>query len=295
MILQDKKLETFIKSLKIKRYISGPRLNIQLKPEIENKSGFAVFLTEENSIIKIRIRKTDQSFQKEIFFYTSISKKHPCIKRYIPKLINYSNKNLQYLEIEYIKDYKTLGSIQEIKRINTDLLIKLIETINKFHFKITKNKIITDKTKKIPKSTEKRLMKYFNINPKAFKEKINRIFKKNKYRTFITGDRNPKQILVNYEKNQIKLIDFNFCGIGNPSLDYTYLLLTLLPKYKKYEKLYLETLKKKYKYDGSFWEVFSIDIAFRCIDNYHFWLIEKRNKKLAEYVKKLFYIYYSRI
>lgn len=292
MTCSNEKIKNFIKELEIKKYISGPISFSNLKPQKINKSGFMVFLTKNNSIIKILAEKTDQSLEAEIIFYTKIVPKEKKIKNLVPKLINHKSDFPQFIELEYLKGYKPLGTIQEIKKINKKLLKKLILTIHKFHFKLPKDIPLKEKEKFFPESTKNHLYKFFNIDPNLFENKLKQIFNSVKNKTFVTGDRNPSQIMINHKKKDIKLIDFNFCGIGSPALDFTYLLLTLLPNYETLENFYLDLLKKLYP-NTEFWKVFSIDIAFRCIDNYHFWLIEKRNQSLAEKIKKRFWYYYN--
>ena len=88
------------------------------------------------------------------------------------------------------------------------------------------------------------------------------------------------------------MIDFDRIGLGNPSLDYTFLFITLQNQPQLIKKL-LQFLKKEYRDDKDFWIRFWVDNLIRLVDEYVFWLNKDKNK--SQLLKNSFFAVYDKL
>lgn len=285
---------SLLKKFDIKKFLQGPKISNKLIPAKTSGSGFAVFLTKKPSILKILWDpKFSYRLQNELFVYQQFKQNN----RYLPKLLSFSTTLPKFLEIEYLTGFSPIGSLHKTIFITEKILNKTIQVISYFHTKVA-SKTLKElrnldfyQKKLFQKDSGIRLKKYFGISPEEFVKKlIKQKSSINNNLSFVLSDRNPGNILID-KNNQIKLIDFDRCGMGNPAGDYTFLFLTLVPKYNNLTKILLKLLKKNYQ-SILFWNYFYLDIAFRCIDEYHFW---KKNLSVSQKIKTLFLKFYSKI
>lgn len=301
-----KNLRNLLSSYEKILYLKGEPLPfLNLYPQQEGGSGFLVFLVEKKKKVSKKLivkilwnKKFEERFNNELFIYKKIPQIKPNLKKFLPCLVSVSLKDLKFFELEYLDNFKKLGEIHTVEKISTDLLKKILEVISLFHlskselsihFKNVSFAYYRDYSfyfnKLFHLDTAERINHYFG---EQFFQKIKKILEENKEKLtegefLILGDRNPSNVLI--KDNEIKLIDFDRAGFGNPALDFTFLFLDLI-EFPNLQKEVIEYLKEKYKNVKNFWFVFWFDVLFRSIDIFYFW--EKRNKKKAKLFKQFF-------
>lgn len=301
-----KDLKTLLSSYEKILYLKGKPLPfLNLFPKEEGGSGFLVFLVEKEEkhprklIVKILWEeKFKARFDNEIFIYKKIPKIKPQLRKFLPSLVNLSSKGLKFFEIEYLDDFDKLGETQEVEKISSQILKKILKTISLFH--LPKSALLSHFNdvslnlyrgypfyfnKLFRLDTAERISHYFG---ERFSQKMKKILEKSKEKLIggeflVLGDRNPSNVLI--KDNKIKLIDFDRVGFGNPALDFTFLFLVLI-EFPALQKELMEYLKERYQNIKNFWFVFWFDVLFRSADVFYFW--EKRNKKRAKLVKDFF-------
>ena len=291
---KNKALVNLLNQYKDLTYLRGVALPELGKPQGESQSGFLVFkgTRKENYqtvILKILWEEKFLSrFQSEAFAYKLLLSKKGT-KSYIPTLFNSSEKGINYLEIKFLERFRPIGKTHQITiKIKKNQLKNIFTAIHSLHL-LSQKKI--DKIppflkpsrtsrfylhKLINLDTGKRINKYFS---KELTTRIINFINNNKNRLnqnncLIWSDRNPSNILIN-KKGEIKLIDFDRIGRGNPSLDYSFLFI-ISQIQSQYSKELSQFLKKRYTNDKNFWVRFYIDSIIRLVDEYNFWL--KKNK-----------------
>lgn len=296
----EKKLKKILSRYSSFIYLNGPPGKVlEKEPKNTSLSGFYVFLVNDSGQEKILKILWNNKFysrlQNEKFVYQTIAKINN-LKDYLPRCYQFSTKD-NFFEIEFLKNYQNLGLVHQISNLpSINLLVKILETISYFH--INKKRLEIKKNILPARDYHFYLKKLFNLDTghrikiffseetekkiKQFLTEKKEMFIK-KSDCFLLGDRNPSNIFV--KNSQIKLVDFDRIGIGNPALEYSFLYLTLLP-YPNHLKTLISFLKKRYDQQKEFWFHFLFDIMFRSIDEIYFW--EKKDKKIVFLLKNNF-------
>lgn len=234
-----------------------------------------------------------ERFKSELFIYKEFGQIKPEVSDYLPSLINYSERELKYLEIEYLDGYQPIGETNNLRPdLSEEDLLKVFKVISCFHF--PKNKLQLPFSlenlrtydfymrKLIKLDTGERINKYIS---QGLVKKVRDILERQKRELlvsdyFVLGDRNPSNILM--KDNILKIIDFDRAGWSNPAIDFTFFYVILLPWSKMTDKL-LGFLRKKYGGIKDFWLRFRVDVLIRLVDEIYFW--HEKDPKRAELLK----------
>jgi hypothetical protein len=285
-------------------YLRGQTIpTINLKPQINHHSRYIQFIVKKkgaDSLLKIHWWKdiADSKFQTELFIYKNLTKINPHLKKYIPSLINYSTYNLEFIELELLKNYTSIGDLNSLSIVpDIDLITNIVDIIKQFHITYedlddtnhvlveTRNyQWYIDELKNINRiiSTNKTIKSFYPSST------VNNIIEKNKEKLFakkylVLNDRNPSNVLI--KNSQIKILDFDKSGLSNPAIDYTFLYCLLLEN-DKLAIVYLKMLEKIYKNVSFFWEIFWLDTLYKLFGLLFYW--EKHDQMKSNFYKKQF-------